>query len=68
MLDLYQENRVTVTKIDIPFGSLVMLFTKAAIAAIPAAILSTIIIVGVSLFMTIFGTAALAAIGISLNK
>ena len=58
---------VTVTRIDIPFGSLVMLFTKAAIAAIPAAILTTIIITGVALAVTIFGGAALAAIGVSLR-
>jgi uncharacterized protein YacL len=67
MLDQYQENRVTVTKIDIPFGSLVMFFTKAAIASIPAAILTTIIIVGVSFFMAIFGKAALVALGIAMN-
>lgn len=67
MLDEYQENRVTVTRIDIPFGSLVMLFTKAAIAAIPAAILTTIIITGVALAVTIFGGGVVAAIRASLQ-
>ena len=64
MLD---NNHVTVTKIDIPFGSLVMFFVKAAIAAIPAAILTTFIVAGVALAVTIFGGGLVAAIRASLQ-
>ena len=42
---------VTVRDIDIPFVSLVVFLIKLAIAAIPAAIIVTIVIVAVSTFV-----------------
>ncbi len=39
-----QSSRTVLTDIDIPFGSLVLFFVKASLAAIPAAIIVTFIL------------------------
>jgi hypothetical protein len=48
--------RVTITDIDIPFGRLVAIFIKWALAAIPATIILTLILMVVmGILGTIFG-------------
>jgi hypothetical protein len=48
--------RVTITDIDIPFGRLVAIFIKWALAAIPATIIVTLILIVVmGILGTIFG-------------
>lgn len=47
-----QNGKVVVTDIDIPFGRLVVLFVKFALAAIPAGIIAAIIM---AVIMTILG-------------
>ncbi len=49
-------NRTTVTDIDIPFGRLVIIFVKFALAVIPAAIIVWIIMAAIMLTLgSIFG-------------
>ena len=48
--------RVTITDIDIPFGRLVAIFIKWALAAIPATIIVTLILMVImGIFGAIFG-------------
>ena len=50
------DKQITITDIDIPFGRLVMIFIKFALAAIPAAIAVSIIMgVRMMIFAGIFG-------------
>lgn len=50
------ENRVTLTDIDVPFGRLVFFFVKAALAAIPAAIIVMVILMFMGFLLSaIFG-------------
>ncbi len=46
------DRQITITDIDIPFGRLVTIFIKCALAAIPAAIAVSIIM---GILMMIFG-------------
>ena len=48
---LDQDNRVVLTDIDIPFSRAVIIMVKWILAAIPAAILATIIIYGFIFFL-----------------
>jgi hypothetical protein len=51
-----QPSRTVVTDIDIPFGSLVLFFVKASLAAIPAAIIVMFILAFISwIFGALFG-------------
>lgn len=50
----HNAHRVTVTDIDLPFGSLVRLMTRMIIASIPAAFLSTVIVFGVMIGGIVF--------------
>ena len=43
------DNRTTITDIDIPFGRLVMIFVKVALASIPAMILIYLILGAIAL-------------------
>ncbi|HEU6441344.1 MAG TPA: hypothetical protein VFF38_03200 [Microvirga sp.] len=43
-----QPSRTVLTNIDIPFGSLVLLFVKASLAVIPAAIIVSIVLAFIS--------------------
>ena len=56
--------RTTVTDIDIPFGRLIIIFIKFGLAAIPAAIVVSIIVtlIGVAL-SAIFGTGFITFMG-----
>jgi hypothetical protein len=48
--------RVTLTDIDVPFGRLVFFFVKAALAAIPAALIVMVILMFVGFLLSaIFG-------------
>lgn len=50
------QNRVVLTDIDVPFGRLVAFFVKAAFAAIPAAIIVWVTLVGLSVLLgLVFG-------------
>jgi hypothetical protein len=50
------EGRVTLTNIDIPFGRLVFFFVKAALAAIPAAIIVMFVLMLIAFLMSaVFG-------------
>ncbi|MEM9971667.1 MAG: hypothetical protein AAF762_11300 [Pseudomonadota bacterium] len=42
----YDDDRVTVTRFDVPFGRLVLFFLKAVLAAIPALILLGVLLYG----------------------
>lgn len=46
-----EENNVRIVRIDIPFGDLVMLWIKASLAAIPAALVLGALAVFVSVVM-----------------
>jgi hypothetical protein len=49
-------NRVTLVDLDVPFGRLVFFFVKAALAAIPAAIIVMIILMLIGfLLRAVFG-------------
>jgi hypothetical protein len=50
------ENRVTLIDLDVPFGRLVFFFVKAALAAIPAAIIVSLILMLIGLLLrAVFG-------------
>lgn len=44
-------SRIVVSDIDIPFGSLVLFFVKAAFAAIPAAIIVTAVLAVIGILL-----------------
>lgn len=58
------ENRTTITDIDIPFGRMVMIILKFMLAAIPAVLLLYAVIFGVALVfgLGLGGCAALLAL------
>lgn len=50
------ENRVTLIDLDVPFGRLVLFFVKAGLAAIPAAIIVSLILMFIGLLLrAVFG-------------
>ena len=58
---LDQDNSVVLTDIDIPFSRAVLIMVKWILAAIPAAILATIIVYG---FIFILGLIVALSVGI----
>ncbi len=58
---LDQDNSVVLTDIDIPFSRAVLIMVKWILAAIPAAILATIIVYG---FILILGLIVALSVGI----
>jgi hypothetical protein len=53
--------RTTITDIDIPFGRLIVIFIKFGLAAIPAAIVVSIIVTLIGVVLSaIFGTGFMA--------
>ena len=54
-----QDNAVVLTDIDIPFGRVVLIMVKWTLAAIPAAILATIVVYGLILLFSLLAGALL---------
>ena len=67
MSDLAQPGRqqpTTVTDIDIPFGRLIVIFIKFGLAAIPAAIVVSILVTLISFLLSaVFGTGFVSFMG-----
>ena len=56
--------RTTVTDIDIPFGRLIVIFIKFGLAAIPAAIVVSIVVTLIGVVLSaIFGTGFITFMG-----